>query len=89
MTDIHRQRVFEMVARQVGPMTDPGAIMDALEGELLAPTHEMIRFLLDELENRDGYSPSIASCPECTVGTVPDSQNKGPCLYHQALKLFA
>ena len=49
---------------------------------------EMIRFLVDELENRDGYSPAEASCPECTVGTVPDSKNKGPCLYHQALELI-
>ena len=54
-----------------------------------APTMlEMIRFLVDELENRDGYSPAESSCPECTLGTVPDNLNRGPCLYHQAKTLL-
>jgi hypothetical protein len=76
--------LFEAFAGMVGQQ------VRAIQAEADATKlREMIRFLLNELENRDGHSPSIASCPECTSGTVPDSQNKGPCLYHQALKLFA
>jgi len=47
---------------------------------------EIIEFLVAELEQRDGYSPAIHTCPECTVGTTPE--NKGQCLYHQAKKLL-
>ena len=49
---------------------------------------KIIKFLIDELENRDGYSPAESSCPECTLGTVPDNLNRGPCLYHQAKTLL-
>jgi len=45
--------------------------------------HENLR------DNTDGqYPPLDAGCIHCTVGTVPDRYNTGPCAYHTALKLL-
>jgi hypothetical protein len=41
------------------------------------------------LEASEGKFPwKDPGCIECTVGTVPDRLNTGPCAYHNARKLL-
>lgn len=41
-----------------------------------------------ESDTEGRYPPADLGCVECTVGTVPDRLNTGPCAYHAAKKLL-
>ena len=56
-------------------------MLTAFEHLLLHALRRMITEYKDEAESR----PQEASCPECTLGTVPNHLNNGICPYHNAV----
>src|SRR6478736_5514919 len=57
---------------------------------LQEPAMEVIQGLLRNYDEDTGMIDvrPTPSCPICTQGVTPDSMNKGPCFYNQALQLL-
>jgi hypothetical protein len=57
--------------------------------ELEVVLNRMVLAHENTMSESDGQWPQPdTGCIECTVGTVPDKYNTGPCAYHSAKRLL-
>ena len=72
-------------------------VLADIQKDRSAFTSALINAVVDDvrdlLANLDDETGSIrvgdnASCPICTVGTVPHDRDKGPCAYHRLLSVI-
>lgn len=73
------------MARASGLMQQATSRIHELETALnrMVQAHEN---LVSDTEGK--YPTPDAGCIDCTVGTVPDRYNTGPCAYHAALRVL-
>jgi hypothetical protein len=82
--------------QQVAALTDAVKNASAAMRDSLARIHELEtglsrmasahENLVSDTEGK--YPPPDSGCIDCTVGTVPDRLNTGPCAYHSAKRLL-
>lgn len=66
----------------------PGALALVRMIVALPALFDTLRGFMAQYDDNEG-PPAEAYCFECTVGTVPNSLNKGPCPYHNAKAILA
>jgi hypothetical protein len=67
---------------------DVWIMWQAAENGLLPAMAKAAEQVEDYINDNDGRGPSDNHCPDCTMGVVPDSLNKGLCGYHKLQSLI-